>query len=262
MPVGEILRGGGAEFAAFGQDHVSQPGRSTLLIWGHGWGHTHTALLPLARSTQGMAASIVLDFPGFGAAPLPPGAWGTADYADAVAEWLPRFSAKRRIWVGHSFGSRVGLRLAAQHPELVDGLFLIATPGLVPHRPLPERARRAVRRWAFRGLRAVTPEGPAREQLRQRFGSADYRNAGDLRPILIRTVSENLGPVARQVRCPTILVYGERDTETPPDIGVRLHEFMPQSELAILRGLDHWTILTEGQHQVIYRLSQFIEKLQ
>src|SRR6266478_4122175 len=126
MPAGEILRGGGGEFAAFWQSGVSQSDRSTLLIWGHGWGHTHAALLPLARATQGMAASIVLDFPGFGAAPLPPGAWGTADYADAVAEWMPQLPAGRRVWVGHSFGSRVGLRLAAQHPELVDGLFLIA----------------------------------------------------------------------------------------------------------------------------------------
>jgi pimeloyl-ACP methyl ester carboxylesterase len=261
MTGAEILRGSGADFAAYRPEGASPSGTRPLLIWGHGWGHSHAALMPLARATQAIAASVVIDFPGFGTAPLPPGAWGTADYADAVAEWLPQLPAARKIWVGHSFGSRVGLRLAAQHPDLVDGLFLIATPGLPPRRSLPERAARAMRRWTFRGLRSLTPEGPARERLRQRFGSADYRNAGDLRPIFIKTVSENLGPVAQQVRCPAVLVYGEGDTETPPDIGVRLHELMPQSELAILRGLDHWTVLTEGQHQVTYQLSQFIEKL-
>jgi pimeloyl-ACP methyl ester carboxylesterase len=257
----EILRGSGAQFAAYSPNSARQSDTATLLICGHGWDNTHAALMPLARAMQGISPSIVLDFPGFGQSPSPPGAWGTADYADAVAEWLPQWSAARKIWVGHSFGSRVGLRLAAQHPNLIHGLFLIAAPGLQPLRSLPQRAKRTARRWAFRSLRALTPEGPARDQLRQRFGSADYRNASNLRPIFIKTVSEDLGPVAGQVKCPTILIYGECDTETPPDIGMRLHKLMPQSELAILRGLDHWTVLTEGQHQLTYRLSQFIEKL-
>src|SRR5262249_44633507 len=84
------LHGGGAEFAAYRPEGVVSAGTAPLLIWGHGWGHSHAALMPLARAMQAMAASLVIDFPGFGAAPLPPDAWGTADYADAVAEWLPQ----------------------------------------------------------------------------------------------------------------------------------------------------------------------------
>ena len=253
------LRGGGAEFARFTIGTPS-PG-SPLLIWGHGWGHTHAALLPLAEAAQGIAPSLLVDFPGFGASPMPPDVWGTADYAEAVAEWLAGVPAHRRVWIGHSFGSRVGLRLAAQHPNVVDGVVLIATPGLQRRRSLPEQVRRQVRSFTYRTMRAVTPEGPARDRLRERFGSADYRQAGAMRPILVKTVTEDLGPVARQVRCPAMLIYGERDTETPPDIGERLHQLMPQSELAILRGLDHWTILTEGRHQLAHRIGTFLENL-
>lgn len=254
----DMLTGGGAQFAAF-RVGVNAGAGSTLLVWGHGWGQTHAAPLPLAQAMQAIAPSLLVDFPGFGASPMPPTTWGTADYADAVAEWLASIPAGRRVWIGHSFGSRVGLRLAAQHPGLIDGLVLIAAPGLQRRRSLPEQLRRKARSLVYRSMRALTAEGPARDRLRERFGSADYRNAGTMRPVFVKTVTEDLGPVARQVRCPALLIYGERDTETPPDIGERLHRLMPKSELAVLRGLDHWTVLTEGRHQLAHRIGKFLE---
>ena len=235
--------------------------RTPLLIWGHGWGHTHRALLPLAESLRRTAPSVLVDFPGFGESPVPPGPWGTADYADAMAEWLAGCGAARRVWIGHSFGSRVGLQLAARHPELVQGLFLIAAAGLPPRRSPAARIRFAARRWAFRIARSLTPEGLARDRLRERFGSADYRQAGAMRPILVKAASENLSEAARAVRCPVALVYGEHDRETPPDIGERLRHLIPDAQLHVLRGFDHWNVLTEGQHQVTHRLSEFLERL-
>jgi pimeloyl-ACP methyl ester carboxylesterase len=250
----------GAEVALYRLAGESRAG-APLLIWAHGWGHTHRALLPLAESVQRAVPSVLLDLPGFGASPLPPAAWGTADYADAIAEWLAGSPPARRIWVGHSFGGKVGLQLAARHPQLLAGLFLIAAAGLPPQRPLPVRLRLTARRWAFRLARSVTPEGPARERLRARFGSADYREAGPLRPILVKTVGEDVTEAARAVRCPAALLYGDHDRETPPDIGRRLENLMPQAQFYLLRGFDHWNVLTEGRHQVAQRLAEFMERL-
>ena len=64
-----------------------------------------------------------------------------ADYADAFAEWLSTLPRARRIWIGHSFGCRVGLQLAARHPATVDGLFLIAAAGLPRTGPCWSRSR-------------------------------------------------------------------------------------------------------------------------
>jgi pimeloyl-ACP methyl ester carboxylesterase len=248
----------GAEMAVFhldGNARASAP----LLVWAHGWGHTHANLLPLAEAMQSSGRSALVDLPGFGASPLPPEAWGTAEYADACAEWLTSLPSGRRIWIAHSFGCRVGLQLAARHPETIDGLFLIAAAGLQPHRSLRARLRFASRRWAFRTLRSLVPEGPARERLRQCFGSADYARAGPLRPILSKTVAENLSEVAERVRCPSVLVYGEQDRETPPEMGERLRSLIPDAQLYVLRGFDHWNVLTEGRHQVVHRLAEFVE---
>lgn len=253
-------RAQGTDFAAY---RLAGPaaGGAPQLIWGHGWGHSHAALLPLAEAMRRRADSWLVDFPGFGASPPPPGAWGTEDYADAMAEWLEGMPAGKRIWVGHSFGCRVGLQLAARHPDAVNGLFLIAAAGLPPQRSLAARLRRAPRRMAFRALRALTPEGPARDRLRERYGSSDYRNAGAMRLVLIRTVTEDLSGVARTVRCPVVLVHGEADSESAPDIASRFHALMPQSRLHLLRGFDHWNILTDGRHQVTHLLGEMLEGL-
>jgi pimeloyl-ACP methyl ester carboxylesterase len=256
----ETVRAGGTEMAVFYLDTDSAADKP-LLVWSHGWGHTHANLLPLAESMRPSCASVLIDFPGFGASPLPPGVWGTVDYADAVAEWLARLPSRRRLWIAHSFGCRVGLQLAARHPETIDGLFLIAAAGLQPRRSLTARLRLAARRFVFRLMRSMTPEGPARERLRRHFGSADYAQAGPLRPILGKTVAEDLSEVARRVRCPVALVYGEQDRETPPEMGKRLRALIPDSRLYLLRGFDHWNVLTDGRHQVIHRLAEFAASL-
>jgi len=259
------VRIGGADAAVFEPEGDSRPG-APLFVWAHGWGHTHRNMLPLAEATRRLGGSVLLDLPGFGDSPPPPGAWSTADYADAVAEFLTaRFSAGgppgRRIWIGHSFGCRVGLQLASRHPGLIGGLFLIAAAGLPRTRSLPERIRFAARRWAFRTARSLTPEGPRRDALRARFGSADYARAGPMRPILVKAVGEDLSGVARTVSCPAVLVYGDRDSETPPEIGTRLSGLIPQSRLIVLRGFDHWSVLTDGRHQIVQRLSEFVEQI-
>jgi pimeloyl-ACP methyl ester carboxylesterase len=256
----ETVRVRGADLAVYRRDGDS-PAAAPLVVWAHGWGHSHANMLPLAQAMPHATRSVLLDLPGFGNSPPPPAAWGTADYADAVAAWLAGVAAKPGVWVAHSFGCRVGLQLAARHPGLVDGLFLIAAAGLPP-RPSPAaRARVAARRWAFRLARFLTPEGPARDLLRARFGSTDYRQAGPLRPILVKAVTEDLSEVARAVRCPAVLVYGDRDSETPPELGARLNALMPASRLVLLRGFDHWNVLTDGRHQIAQRLGEFLEEL-
>jgi pimeloyl-ACP methyl ester carboxylesterase len=259
-PKREDCRAGGTGFAAY-RLSGGAPSGAAQLIWAHGWGHTHRALLPLAQAMRPAADSWLVDLPGFGDSPLPPGPWGTEDYADAMAEWLMTLPAGRKIWVGHSFGCRVGLQLAARHPASVDALFLTAAAGLPPHRSLAARAKRLPKRIAFRVMRALTPEGPARDRLRERYGSSDYRNAGAMRPVLVKSVNEDLSDVARAVCCPVVIVHGGDDTESPPEIAKRLHQLIPHSRLHLLRGFDHYTILTDGRHQLTHLLGEFLATL-
>jgi pimeloyl-ACP methyl ester carboxylesterase len=242
---------------------VGQPCESAALqvVWGHGWGQDHRVFLGLVHGLERRAAHTLIDFPGFGASPPPPAAWGTADYADAIASFLATVPPARRLWVGHSFGCRVGLQLAARHPALVDGLFLIAAAGLRPSRPPLDRLTVAAKMALFKALKTLSRLGLDVAPLKDRLGSADYRRAGRMRPTLVKTVREDLSEVARAVRCPVQLLYGALDTETPPALGERLASLLPDAHLQVLPRLDHHTILTAGSHQVQFQLAQFMTRV-
>jgi pimeloyl-ACP methyl ester carboxylesterase len=233
-----------------------------LVVWGHGWGQSREAFRPMTQSLP-RQAHLLLDFPGFGASPPPPLTWGTADYADAVAELVaPLRTGKRIVWVGHSFGGRVGVQLAARRPELVDGLFLVAAAGLPRKRTLPQKLKMYAKIYTFKTLKHLAPLlGLDVEKLRAKFGSADYRTAGALRPVFLNTIREDLSEQARQVRCPACLVYGENDDEAPPEIGARFAKLIPQAEIAVLPGQDHYSLLGAGRHPVLKRLSDFMGTL-
>lgn len=232
------------------------------LIFGHGWGQSGAAFEPLAEILKPFWASSLIDFPGFGKSALPPETWGTAEYADAVAEWLRTLPAAKFVWIGHSFGGRVGIQLAARHPGLLKGMVLIAAAGLQRKRSLLERVQMKTRVTTFKIAKRFVREGPQLDRLRQRFGSADYRQAGAMRSVFLRTVREDLTNEAKRVDCPTLLIYGTSDTETPPEMGERLKHLIPRADLALLDGFTHLSILTEGKHQVAMRIRRFLEQIQ
>ncbi len=112
-------------------------------------------------------------------------------------------------------------------------------------------------------VRAILPANADLSRLRDRVGSPDYRSAGAMRPILNRVIHEDLSDVAKAVRCPTLLLYGENDRETPPEIGQRLRELIPspRANLVVLENFGHLDILTAGRHQVALRIRTFLESL-
>ncbi|MEQ8603675.1 MAG: alpha/beta hydrolase [Marivibrio sp.] len=237
---------------------------SLQLIWAHGWGVDHRLMAPLAESFSSRAANWLIDFPGFGASPRPEGDWGTADYADAIADWLkglPRAEGAKRVWIGHSFGGRVAVQLAARHPEAVDAIVLIAGAGLQRKRGLLERLVRGAKRLRYKVLRALARGEEAKRALAQRFGSADYRNAGAMRPIFVKVVQEDLSAQAERVHHPALLLYGTLDQETPAEYGARYARLMADARFVELPGLDHYSVLGDGRHQVLTRLKEFLDKL-
>ena len=138
-------------------------------------------------------------------------------------------------------------------------MMLVAGAGLPRQRSGLEQAKLKGRIYGYKALKRLAPlAGVSQERLRDKFGSADYKAAGAMRDILIKVVNEDLSDIAQKITCPVQLVYGSRDTETPPDIGERLAKLIPQSELAILDGLDHYSVLGDGRHQVAKRLKTLL----
>ncbi|MBU2533083.1 MAG: alpha/beta fold hydrolase [Alphaproteobacteria bacterium] len=249
------------DIAQIGFDRISEANHGAWrFVWAHGWGQNRSAMQAMAQSLFTLGTHDFIDFPGFGSSPGPQAAWDTADYADVIAQWLRRTGTGRPVvWIGHSFGCRVGIQIAGRHPDALDRMMLVAAAGLPRRRTALQQARLSARIYGYKALKRLAPlAGLSQDALRDKFGSADYKAAGAMRDILIKVVNEDLSDVARNITCPVELVYGSRDTETPPDIGERLAALVPRAHLTILDGLDHYTVLGEGRHQVAKRLKALL----
>jgi len=208
-------------------------GPPTRVLALHGWGRTRRDWAGVLDSTGGLA----LDLPGFGAAPPPDEVMGAAGYAEAVEPALGALGG-RVVVVGHSFGGRVAVHLAARRPEAVAGLVLAGVPllrfpGAGARVSLRYRAVRVARR-----LRLV-PEATL-ERARRRHGSADYQAAaGVMRQVLVRVVGESYEEQLDAVRCPVRLVWGEGDRVVPPAVAERALGLLSSGTLTVLPGVGH-----------------------
>ena len=123
----------------------------------HGWARSGADFAAIVSGLDAVAPHL----PGFGPADEPPVVWGTEDYADLVADAIRPFGPV--VILGHSFGGRVAVRLAARHPELVSGLVLTGVPLLrPPATSKPKLQFRIVKALVARGILSEVPDSENR----------------------------------------------------------------------------------------------------
>jgi pimeloyl-ACP methyl ester carboxylesterase len=187
-----------------------------------------------------------VDFPGFGQSGLPPGPWGVGEYADLVSLFLESQKVERTDVIGHSFGGRVGIKLAATRPNLVDRLVLVDSAGIKHSRPAGTSLLRASLR-AGKTILGAPGLGGLREKVataaRERLGSEDYRSAGPLRETFVKVVDEDLRPYLPRIESPTLLIWGERDEDTPLADAKIMEAEIPDAGLVVLKGAGHFSYL-------------------
>src|SRR5688500_4335392 len=100
------------------------------LVFLHGWGLNRESLRGIGVLVQHTARRRLIDLTGFADSPAPPPDWTTLEYADLVQQYLLERVHGETVLIGHSFGSRVTIRLAARRLAQIRGVVLMAAPGL------------------------------------------------------------------------------------------------------------------------------------
>lgn len=219
-----------------GARHGAPPARVVAL---HGWRRSHADFDAILAGLDAVAP----DLPGFGASAPPPSAWGSAEYAEAVRPLCEEGGPV--VLVGHSFGGRVAVMLAAAHPEVVKGLVLTGTPlwrpaGSAPPRaPIGYRVARRLNRIGIISDRAM-------EARRRQSGSEDYKAAtGVMREVLVKVIGETNDGTYRhalsQVRCPIELTWGALDSAAPVAVAEEAARSITGAALTVLPGVGHLT---------------------
>lgn len=229
----------------------SGTGHPVVLL--HGWGAS-SATMALVHDDLAREYDVTaIDLPGHGRSGLPPDAWSTADFTSCVLAVLDRLRISRPHVLGHSFGGRIALDLAARHPQRVDKLVLVSSAGLLPPRSIGYRVRAGLARLA-RGIARYGggPGQAVRDRIYSKVASPDYAQAGPMRATFVKVVNEDLAPMLPSIQAPTLLVWGSRDTETPLGVAHRMSRLIPGASLAVIDGAGHYPFLDQfGKFRLI-----------
>lgn len=224
-------------------------GSGTPLVLLHGWGASSRLLWALAEPLAAKGYRVyALDLPGFGESDPPPSTWSVHNYADFVLAYLNANQLTDPIHLfGHSFGGRLGIVLGAHHPNRLNKIVLCDAAGVKPnvplHKQLPATLYKRVKDRISDNSLLGKWMNRARQRYVKQFGSTDYQNAGDLKETFIAVISEDLLPFASQITCPTLLLWGENDEDTPLWQAQALEAAIPDAGLVVFAGAGHYSYL-------------------
>jgi pimeloyl-ACP methyl ester carboxylesterase len=216
---------------------IAGAGEKTVVFL-HGWGGSIANFKGCFNVLAREFRVVNLELPGFGQSPPPAYPFGTADYARIVSGFIRAVCAGPVYLVGHSFGGRIALVLAADGHGLAEKAVLIDSAGLKPRRGIKYRFR--VRRYKF--IRMLVKRKLLNEKRLKKYGSDDYRALSpDMRATFTRVVNERLEKYAARITVPTLILWGGKDTDTPVYMSKRLKKLIKGSELHIFPEACHYS---------------------
>ena len=228
---------------------VRGQGEPVLLL--HGWGANIKLFDNLMSLLAAKYQVFALDMPGFGESMEPPAPWCVDDYTDFVLKFIEEQGIKKATLLGHSFGGRVIIKMLSRGSLPFEPLrvILVDAAGIKPKRKLKNVIKVRIfkmSKWvlALPPVKKLYPD--ALEQLRKKNGSADYNAASPLmRQCLVRVVNEDLTHLLPNIKVPTLLVWGENDTDTPLKDGQLMEQLIPDAGLVTLKNVGHFSFLEQ-----------------
>lgn len=194
---------------------------------------------------------LTLDLPAHGRSPAPRGPLTVEGMAAAVAALLAQLELPPVHLVALSLGGCVALTLALDHPGYVRSLTLVNTfarlrpaglrgagrlavrLGLLAAAPMPTLAA-----FVARGLFPLPEQRPLYDQAVARLARNHRRSYfAALQAIARFNVTHRLAAL----RCPTLILAGDRDQTVPRSAALTLHRGIPGAQFRLVANSGHAT---------------------
>lgn len=225
-------------------------GRGPAVVLLHGVGLDRSMWDRCAALFARRLKLVAVDLRGHGASPRAAAGTSLDDLAEDVVGVLDELALRNVHVVGFSLGALVAQRLAISHPDRAVSLTLVSS---VAGRGEPERAAVLAR------LRSARDDWPATaEAAIDRWFSSDRRAqepelVSHVRTVLLRndlesyltcyeifaTADADVWPDLHTIACPTLVMTGEDDPGSTPEMTRRLATTIPRAESIILPGTRH-----------------------
>lgn len=213
-------------------------GRQTIVLL-HGWGGSAKNLLGLQELlTQKGYKVYTVDLPGFGESQPPEGVWGVGEYSDFVVGFIESVGIKKCFLFGHSFGGSLVIKIASHNREGLKGVILCNASGIRP------RSRKL--KFLTKVAKVTKPvfRLPGMKRVRKfiyiyLLKSRDYLSDGIKKDSYLKIIRQDITPLFGEIKTPVLIIWGEKDKETPLWMGKLMNEKIQNSELKIIEGEAH-----------------------
>jgi pimeloyl-ACP methyl ester carboxylesterase len=239
--------------------HFDKEGKGQALLLLHGWANSLDIWDVVLPGLMSHFTVFRLDFPGFGQSQLPREAWGTEEYADFTEKFILKMKIARPIIVGHSFGGRVGIVLASRKEKTMKKLVLVGAAGVTHDL---EQKRTIITKAAKAGKAVFSLPilsrfaGTARQKFYEKIGSSDYLKAGPLKETYLKVIAQDLRPLLSKITVPTLVLWGEKDTEAPVAAARIIKNEVKNARLVIFGDSGHFPFV-DRPDQFVREIERF-----
>lgn len=176
------------------------------------------------------------DFPGHGGAPMPEGPFSIAMFSEVLRGWIAERSLEGVDIFGYSMGGYVALHAARTAPDLIGGVFTLATKFAWD----PVTSAKEAGMLNPDAIEAKVPKFAV--QLRERHAPGDWREVLARTAEMMRSLGESneltledLGEVTNRVR----ISVGDHDRMVSVEESVAAYRALPSGSLIVLPDTPH-----------------------
>ena len=232
-------------------------GKTILIL--HGWGSSQKSWEKVQNNLANRGYKVVVpDMPGFGGSDSPPVPWSGKDYLDWLLEFIKVAKlGSPLIIIGHSFGGGLAMKLAIDHPEIIEKLVLVAAARTGTKKSLKKEVIYKIAKLGkylkdylvfYDLIRNLFYRIVVREK--------DYfRTRGTMKETIKLILKENVTPEIDRIKAPTLIVWGTNDKATPIENARLIHDKIKGSHLETLKGVGHAISLEQPEKlaDIIYK---------
>ena len=218
---------------------------------------------------------IAYDVRGHGNSDAGDGEFSVTQFADDLISFMDLLRIKKSIVVGLSMGGYIVLNAIRKHPNRIAGLILCDTQCAADTEEGRDKRKKTIAFIQKNGLEVY-----AEESLKNLFAPASFQSKKEevlfIQNAILKTRPESICftlqaladrketcSMLEQIKVPVLILVGQEDKITSPEVAEKMHSLISNSELQIIENAGHLSNLENperfNEHVKLFLSKNFID---